>query len=83
MILPQRCQHSLQLYFFFLSVLEKALGTAIKISLKFSLWTGRYFGSVVTEIKDSWTFNEDQILGGYDAIGRDEINSGPRGITKL
>lgn len=40
--------------------------------------TGRYFDGVVVEPKDSLSFNEDQILGGYDAVGRDGIHSGPQ-----
>lgn len=72
----------MQLCFFFLSVLEAAPQAEIIISLKFSLLTGRCFGSVVIEIKDSLPVNEDQVLGGYDAVGRDRINSSPLVNTK-
>lgn len=70
MILSQFSQHSLQLYFHFLSVLEEAPEAKIKISFKVSLVTRRYFSGVVIEIKGSLSFNEDQILGGDDAMRR-------------
>lgn len=40
---------------------------------------GGYFDSVVIEIKDSLPFNEDQILGGYEAMRKwDRIHLGPQ-----
>lgn len=38
---------------------------------------------MVIEIKDSLPLNEDQILGGYDTMGRDGINLGPEVFTEF
>lgn len=59
MILPELSQYLLCFLFF----------SSIRTKLRFCLLTEKHFVSVVIETKDSWLFNEDQILGDCDAMG--------------